>query len=103
MGVTKWLTQACTIPPPHGWFLCCHLRHEKVVVDTAIVADGAVVKRLAAPMDKPRSETVCSEGEMQSSAGGERTNGAGGGRDADEALSAADVATTAALAARLSA
>ncbi len=32
-------------------------RQEAAAVDAAAVADGAVVERLAAPVDEPRSET----------------------------------------------
>jgi hypothetical protein len=61
------------------------------VVVTATVAVGGAMERLAAPVDEPRSET------------GRPASGAGGSGAADEGRSATGVATTAALAARLSA
>jgi hypothetical protein len=56
----------------------------------ATVADRAAMERLAAPVAEPKGETGCP------------ASGAGGGGATDEGRSAAGVATTAALAARLS-
>ena len=64
-------------------------RQGAAVVATAAVADRAAMERLAAPVDKPRSETGC------------LASGAGGGRATDKGRSAAGAATTAVFAARL--
>ncbi len=66
-------------------------RRGAAVVAAATVADMAAMERLAAPVDKPRSET------------GRSASSAGGGRAADKGSSVAGAATRAALAARLSA
>jgi hypothetical protein len=60
-------------------------------VNTLTGADGAAMERLAAPVAVPKSETRCP------------ASGACGGGAADKGRSAAGGATTAALAARLSA